>query len=535
MNRENLLTRPATTALGLSLLSCLGIILPLISPSHLWVYHNSGPVASVFQATALNVAILWLFLTALLLRARRAGRFQVAVWSGIILMSPWILLMQGIRVEAWHFPHWLRSSMFAGLGLCWVATLAFWRESFLPVFDRLKHLAAVLLGCTALLAVVFLSQLMWNFWQAQASNRPRPMHQRRAEILNARFHTKPRIIWIVLDELSYQQVYERRFPGLKLPAFDRLARQSTIFTHVVPAGFYTEKILPSLISGQSINQIRSSADSSLLFVHDPTADRWKIFEPHQTIFQDALDNGFSTAVAGWYNPYCRVLATVLDRCFWTSRAPLASGMSADAPILSNLAAPWLQMSLPANALFSAKNDPSFADRLGNEQHISDYRGLLSAGDQYLSDPSIGFLLLHMPIPHPNGIYDRRIGAFTTRDTSYVDNLALADAYLDHVSQILERQNEWDSSAIVVMGDHSWRMSLRKDKGPSWTAEDEAASHGGQFDDRPAYIIKLPGQQDPLLVGTSFAATKTRSLFRGMMKGTIRAPADLVAFAEGERR
>jgi Sulfatase len=535
LNRANLLTHPATTALGLSLLSCLGIILPLISPSHLWVYHNSGPVASVFEATALNLGILWLFLTALLLRAQRPGRFHVAVWLGIILMSPWILLVQGPLVGAWNFSHWLRSSMFAGLGLCWIATLVFWRESFLPVFGRLKHLTAALLGCTALLSVVFLSQLMWNFGQARASNLPRPMHQRKAEILNTRFHTKPRIIWIVLDELSYQQVYERRFPGLKLPAFDRLARQSTIFTHVVPAGFYTEKILPSLISGLPIDQIRSSADGSQLFVHDPTVDRWKIFESRQTIFQDALDNGYSTAVAGWYNPYCRILATVLDRCFWTSRAPLAGGMSADAPILSNLAAPWLRMSFPANALFSAHNNLSFTDKPANEPHVADYRDLLSDGDQYLSDPSIGFLLLHMPIPHPNGIYDRRIGAFTTRDTSYIDNLALADAYLDHVSQILERQNEWDSSAIVVMGDHSWRMLLRRDKSPSWTAEDEAASHGGQFDDRPAYIIKLPGQQYPLPVGTSFAATKTRSLIRGMMKGTIRAPADLVAFAEEERR
>ena len=47
---------------------------------------------------------------------------------------------------------------------------------------------------------------------------------------------RPRVIWILFDELSYQQVYERRLPGLQLPAFDALAAQATVFTHAVPAG-----------------------------------------------------------------------------------------------------------------------------------------------------------------------------------------------------------------------------------------------------------------------------------------------------------
>jgi hypothetical protein len=64
-------------------------------------------------------------------------------------------------------------------------------------------------------------------------------------------------------------LYERRFPGLTLPAFDRLARQSTIFTHVVPAGLLTEKVLPSLMSGVPVDKIRSSVNGRMLMVHHP--------------------------------------------------------------------------------------------------------------------------------------------------------------------------------------------------------------------------------------------------------------------------
>ena len=41
-------------------------------------------------------------------------------------------------------------------------------------------------------------------------------------------------------------------------------------------------------------------------------------------------------------------------------------------------------------------------------------------------------------------------------SSYVDNLALADKCLAGIRQTLEQTGQWDSSTVVVMGDHSWR-------------------------------------------------------------------------------
>jgi hypothetical protein len=121
-------------------------------------------------------------------------------------------------------------------------------------------------------------------------------------------------------------------------------------------------------------------------------------------------------------------------------------------------------------------------------HVADYRKLLTAGDRFLDDLSLSFVLIHMPVPHPGEIYDRRIGAFGKAGASYLDNLALADRYLDHVHLLLEQRGEWNSSTIVIIGDHSWRTKLVWVGSPEWTAEDQAASNGGEYDDRPAYIV-----------------------------------------------
>jgi hypothetical protein len=82
-----------------------------------------------------------------------------------------------------------------------------------------------------------------------------------------------------------------------------------------------------------------------------------------------------------------------------------------------------------------------------------------------------------------------------------------------------------------MGDHSWRTKLVWMNTPLWTAEDQAASNGGQFDDRPAYIVKLPHQTTAARIDSRFAATRTRDLLDGILDGSIRSVPELAALAQ----
>jgi hypothetical protein len=309
-------------------------------------------------------------------------------------------------------------------------------------------------------------------------------------------------------------VYERRYPGLDLSEFDRLAAQSTVFTHTVPAGIYTQAVVPSLMTGNSIDVVSSSADGRLLSVHDPESDKWSTFDQHEIVFQDALNAGYRTAIAGWFNPYCRILPSVLDQCFWTSQQPPEENESylARSQTLTRLLAKVLQITDIREHAASL--------------HISDYHGIYAAGDRMLADSSDNFLFIHMCIPHPGGIYNRATGSLATKNSTYLNNLALADRYLTHVRSLLEQKGQWDSSTVIVMGDHSWRTSLLWASGPEWTNEEQIASDGGQFDDRPAYIVKLPNQHQEVKIDTPFAATNTRKLLDLSIEGKMQTPEEL---------
>jgi hypothetical protein len=83
-----------------------------------------------------------------------------------------------------------------------------------------------------------------------------------------------------------------------------------------------------------------------------------------------------------------------------------------------------------------------------------------------------------------------------------------------------------------MGDHSWRIS----KGAGLSPEEWAATDGGQFDDRPAYIVKLAHQNTPARIDTQFAALRTRDLFDNLLTGRISTSRQLASWAQqGEQQ
>ena len=261
----------------------------------------------------------------------------------------------------------------------------------------------------------------WYGWQARSLNAK--FTTRHPERAGAAREAKPRIIWIVFDELSYQQVYERRFAGVKLPAFDALAAQSTVFTHTVPAGIMTELILPSLMTGTPVSKVRSSGDGKQLYMRGSKTGEWQRFDEHDSVFQDALNLNYGTAVAGWFNPYCRILPDVLDRCFWTFGASANALTFPRATFESNLTTPLMQFvgTGPGYRIMSFFRRAPRIEELDGQQHISDCVYLEAAADQILDDRSAGFSLIHLPVPHPFGIYDRKTDKFVTMNASYLDN------------------------------------------------------------------------------------------------------------------
>lgn len=520
-----LLTHPATTALGLTSIYLLAITGQLVAAGHDVLYHWSGPIASLIVPIVIEFALLWLLLTLALLTARGSGRWSVAVWLGVALPLPWVMLKAwGVLAERYIDP-WLFASLLGLTLTAFIVGLTGWQPRYTPLFERARRFVATVMGFVAITALFTLAQIGRLGWQARHLNASLPLHLHRIDAAQA----GPRIIWVLFDELSYRQVYEHRYPGLQLPAFDRLAAESTVFTQTIPTGNKTEKVIPSLFTGRRADAIRVSADGRRLFLHESDSGAWTRFNPQQTVFADALNSGYSTAIAGWYNPYCRIMPSVLDQCFWAYNLPSLAGESPDRSVEGNVLSLLRKKLHGAISLYrQLERRPAF-NAAEATLHTLDYTAISASADRLLRDRSAGFVFLHLPLPHPDGFYDRTTGQFATTHSTYLDNLALADRSLAHIRAVLEQNGDWDRSVVILMGDHSWRTYTWRYTA-TWTPEEQRATDGGRFDPRPVYLVKLPGQHTPARVTSPYAAIHTRALLDAVMDDSIHSPADLTAWA-----
>jgi hypothetical protein len=520
--------------MGFTTLFFMWIIKPAVEPKQEALYHWSGPARNFFLPVALDFLLLWLVLVCLLLLARAPGRRHTIIWGGLLLLTPWFVGQTLHALDLTPITHQLDRILLLGGVLGTILLAVRWRPASAPRFDRFVDTASTILVFAGCFGVFMLAQLTVHGWKASRLMGAFPLHQRAA------LPTQPhRIVWIVFDELSYQQTFEHRFPGLPLPAFDALAATSTTFTQAQPFDIYTEVVLPGLFAGIPFDDMKATSTISLS-VHNPLTSKWQTFDQRNTVFQDALNAGYSTAVVGWDNPYCRIIPAVLDSCYWTLRDPVNFTLPSSS-IVGNMIAPlkkftWLVLNAaPASVRIYAMNRLHIPvlKFLITQSHIDDYIDLDAHTQTLLQNPSYSFVLLHLPVPHPWGIYDRQTGKFTTAGSSYLNNLALADKCLAGIRHTLEQTGQWNSSTVVVMGDHSWRTHVLwhlPKPGYGWAQEDELASHGGQYDPRPAYLVKLPNQTTAARIDAPFHTVHTRKLFDALMTHQIQTPTDLATWA-----
>jgi hypothetical protein len=329
--------------------------------------------------------------------------------------------------------------------------------------------------------------------------------------------SKPRILWILFDELSYKQAFEDPTSGVDLPNFERLRKSSFSFRNLRPIGYRTDRIIPSLILGRRFDKFRSSVTGKLSY-WDQQQGRWTDYDASQSLFALAHDNGWPAGIDGWFNPYCPLFAPYLDACYWSpDLLPLEEyGASEDSSALANAAAAPRQ-------LWAALTDhePTEADT-----PLMRFRNLMDHSAALLEDTHLRFVFLHLPVPHPPGIYDRR-RRLLRAGGSYLDNLALADETLGTLLREIDATAAASQTTVIVTSDHSWRIALYRDE-EDWSGEEESASHG-VFDDRPVLLIHFPSQQSGRDIAAPTSEMIEHDVMASMLRGKIVSPSDLDGF------
>jgi hypothetical protein len=484
----------------------LAMLLPTwsrLSPHHQALYHSFLPMQTEVRGILIDLTVVALLASLLFwyLEKHRGGRRSLAWGLVAALLAPGIVtdIVALLRVEV--------SSRFTAIlfyGILLLAVGLWWLRP--KLYLRGARAVQMLLVLAGLSAVWMVPELLYLAFRGQRSDTPVPIAQPALSAGHANpGPTEKRIVWILFDELSYDQTFEHRFPGLALPNFDQLKQESVSFANLIPAGTDTERVVPSLFLGKEVGTIEGDLDGAPSF-RWKDQKVWQRFDPHATIFSDAQRLGWTTGVVGWYNPYCRILKESVDYCYWRMDTGQWDGIGPRNSSLQNAMVPIMR------SVRSWQGKPEIA---GREGHASDLNTLMAQATTLIRDARVGFVFIHLPIPHPPGIFDRKSGKLSWGG-SYIDNLALADRALGQLLATIAETPQAAETTLILCSDHSWRVPLWSHLG-DWTKEDEVASKG-HFDTRPVLMIRSPGQKFERTVTVAFPALHIHEILESLLRG-----------------
>jgi hypothetical protein len=466
--------------------------------------HVPFPLGGIVYAQLTDILLLGLLIFAFIAPLSRTRFYP---WIRLVLsivVPPYLIL----RTQA-VLPFLLPDGFLVVLGVVWAAVLLLllfkfnrWYRILMRVGDFLGVFFGVFALCT------FAQLLYVQHWK------PGPQTHTAAWATGAqppRQH--PLLVWVVFDELSYDQVFAHRAHDLALPNFDALRSQSTVFSATQPIGEKTVKVLPSLLTGHVLDAFDFTFNNRFL-VHQTGTHGLHPLEASQTVFADAQQQGWRTAAVGWYNPYCTLYAGTIDDCYWTNLDKIDGPMAQNAGFWQNVESPLQQT---AHEIMSPERASRALCTYDVRRRYLTYLDLEQHTDHLLQAGQADFVFLHLPIPHSPNIWSRMKGSFTQQcDSSYLDNLALADRELGRILATLESSPRWKDTTLIVEGDHSWRTYLWNNQ-PAWTDEDDAASSSG-FDPRPAVLIHRPGQTQPQLIATPWSLINIHAVVEQVLHG-----------------
>lgn len=514
--RQNSWARCWLEGAGAAILLTPGVLWSELSRTHIDLYHRLLPLTTVARALAVDLILLSLVAMVVIRfldakesdRGRRFFLLLWALWLGFLAARA-VAGAIVAQVLVWQQITTARAFLLTfGLGLLlWLMARDLWAWVV-----RVVRVAILLLG----FCIVWMVPMLVV---ASLAHQPhdQPSFQK---TLPAPAAPHARIVWLLFDEMSYEQVFAHRYPGLRLPQLDRLRGESVTFSNVQPDGFYTEDVIPSLLLGKPIDQVRGTPDGWMLYRSGPHAP-WQRFDGSQTLFADAEQGGWTTGAVGSYNPYCRILKEQLDSC-WMDLPPLPDHLSGSKSTLANVIAPlaanWTRIASHSGAATDASSSP---DAIGAVQAASDL----------IADPSIDLCFLHLPMPHPPGDYHRDTGRIGSGG-SYIDNLALADRVLGRMLAHVAATPAADRTIVIVSSDHSWRTFLWRNAF-GWTREDEQAFvwQNRKFEPQPMLMVRFPGETNAQEIRRPVPLLALHALIEQMMAGKVEDPQSLATWAD----
>lgn len=503
-------------ALSLANLCFFPVWAELLPGAYGHYFLKSPPGASIYLAAILDLCALaglfWLLMAAVR-RSRRPGAFFLARGVFLLVLAaalnnirgqcrPFLSSQPAFSVTALPVPLQIALAV-AGIAVLWR-----W-------FRHVIHATVVLVMILLPFVLVTCGQAAWAATRVHyrlpfAEFADKPV----APPLPVHTSSAPRILWWLFDGLDPGLAFTDRSPTLHLPHLDRFRSQALYATHAYSPAHNTLRSLPALISGRPVAFARPIRANELIVQYSDTgtAERWST-QPN--IFSRSRALGFNAAIVGFYHPYCRLFGDQLTQCssetdWWRSMGLSDPHMTVPMAMVQLMATVVgdLQRGTPLLWQLEWANQTTEAwqrelwDQKHRREHIANYQHILAGAKRTATDPSLGLVFVHWPVPHQPLIYDRVRQDFAWQGKStYLDNVALVDRTVGEMRRTMEEAGTWQTTAILITSDHGF-------------------DHGARTHQRVPFLLKLAGQTDTLVYEGNFNTVLTQSLLLAMLRGEL---------------
>lgn len=478
----------------------------------LYQYYLQRAAGPVDYAAALVTATLLAALAYPLLRAASGAHGRIATGIGSVLFAAALTICLALAVDTGELlPElalWrLGDRVALALDSHWLVPLLAACALLIALAAPLAR-AAVVCARLALIVVLLLAPFGTLMMGHAIGNGLRPFWAERdaapaagepAPVSANRNGAAQRGVLLVFDEFDYRLALEQPPDDLALPAFERLRARGVEALNAYPPSNATVISMPAMLGGRMVAGIRPWGWTGLDV--DYAGGGTQAFPAGETLIERLDAAGVTSAIAGWYLPYCRIFPAIKD-CVQVSAYGFATSIAAQTGFGGALATQWRQ-ALPWTLGYAGMRQAR----------------LMTALERMLDDARHGLVFAHLPVPHFPYLPAAGTRAETTYPVpegpqNYFSNLREADAALARVLERLEARCA--GCLLVVTSDHWWRWSRR---------------HDGRTDRRVPFIAAIIGRDEPVRLRRPISNIAVHDLLLAAAREGFASHAALAAWLE----
>lgn len=339
----------------------------------------------------------------------------------------------------------------------------------------------------------------------------------------------PHVLWILFDEWDQALTFPERPAGLSLPELDRFQDQAFRANRAYSPSRITIVSVPSLLTGKIFVQASLESWNQMMLVYDP-GQAPVALSTQETIFSAARSRGFNVGIVGWYLPYCRLFPECTV-CSWHPAIGLLGrreyekpypGLSMMVQVLTRQVefVPLIKRLGIVNGLDGPENPTAKA------LHAISYGEIRDDMLQAITDPRLNLIFVHVNVPHLPAIYDVSTGAISNgRNTTYLGNLRLVDRTLGDIRKALENAGMWDTSTILLTGDHPLRVTSYE------RPERHPAVRGLKQHSQAPYLLRMSGETQGVVYDSPMNMIVTKDLLMAILNRQVAGPRQIAAWLD----